>query len=66
MNILIIGDIVGKPGMEAIKKHISNLKEKYNIDFTVVNGENSADGMGITKNILKDLYALRCRCSYNG
>lgn len=58
MNILIIGDIVGKPGMEAFKKHISNLKEKYNIDFTVVNGENSADGMGITKNILRDLYAL--------
>ena len=58
MNILIIGDIVGKPGMEAVKRHISDLKERYNIDFTVANGENSADGMGITKNILKDLYTL--------
>ena len=58
MNFLVVGDIVGKTGMEAIKKYFSKLKEQYNIDFTIVNGENSADGMGITKNILKDLYAL--------
>ena len=57
MNFLVIGDIVGKPGMEAVKRYISKLKEQYNIDFTVVNGENSAEGMGITKNILNDLYA---------
>ena len=62
MNFLVIGDIVGKTGMEALKKHISNLKEQHNIDFTIVNGENSADGMGITKNILKDLYALGVDC----
>lgn len=57
MNFLIIGDIVGKVGVEAVKKNISKLKEKYNIDFTIANGENSADGMGITKNIVNDLYA---------
>ena len=57
MNFLIIGDIVGKVGIEAVKKNISKLKEKYNIDFTIANGENSADGMGITKNIVNDLYA---------
>jgi len=58
MNFLVIGDIVGTPGMEALKKYISKLKEQYQIDFTIVNGENSADGMGITHKILKDLYAL--------
>lgn len=57
MNILVIGDIVGKIGLEAFKKNISSLKNKYNIDFTIVNAENSADGRGITKNILDDLYA---------
>ncbi len=49
MNILIVGDIVGKSGQDAAKKLIPRLKEEYKIDFTVVNGENSADGMGITK-----------------
>lgn len=57
MNFLIIGDIIGKVGVEAVKRNISKLKEKYDIDFTIANGENSADGMGITKNIANDLYA---------
>lgn len=56
MNILVIGDVVGKPGVEAVKKYLPKLKNQYEIDFTIVNGENSADGMGITKNILNDLY----------
>ena len=58
MNILIIGDIVGNPGIEAVRKNISNLKKEYNIDFTIANGENSADGMGITHKILKDLFSF--------
>lgn len=57
MNILVVGDLIGKVGVEMFAKNISSLKEKYSIDFTVVNGENSADGMGITKNILTELYA---------
>lgn len=58
MNILVIGDVVGKVGVEAVKKNIAALKEKYNIDFTIVNGENSADGMGITKKIADTLYEV--------
>ena len=58
MNVLVIGDVVGKIGVDAVKKNLPDLKKKYNIDFTIVNGENSADGMGITKNILTDLYKL--------
>ena len=57
MNFLIIGDIVGTPGMEAVRRNISKLKEQFNIDFTIANGENSADGMGITKKLLNDMYA---------
>lgn len=57
MNFLVIGDLIGKVGVEAFKKNISNLKNKYDIDFVIVNAENSADGRGITKNILDDLYA---------
>jgi len=57
MNVLVIGDLVGKIGVEALKKNLSNLKKKYQIDLTIVNSENSADGRGITRNILDDLYA---------
>lgn len=57
MNILAVGDIVGKVGLEAFKKNISNLKKENNIDLTIVNAENSAEGRGITKSILDDLYA---------
>lgn len=55
MNILIIGDVVGKIGVDMVKKYLPKLKQQYNIDFSVVNGENSADGMGITKAIFHDL-----------
>ena len=62
MNILLIGDIVGKPGIEAVKNQLSSLKTKYQIDFTIANGENAADGMGITKNILYELYQYGVDC----
>lgn len=58
MNILVIGDIVGQPGIDAVRQYISKIKEQYSIDFTIANGENSADGMGITHKILKDLYSF--------
>lgn len=51
MNILAIGDIVGEIGVKKIVKELPKLKEKYNIDFCIINGENSAGGMGITKKI---------------
>ena len=49
MNILAIGDIVGEIGVKKIVKELPKLKEKYNIDFCIIKGENSAGGMGITK-----------------
>ena len=40
MNILFIGDIVGKIGRKALKENLSFIKNKYDIDFTIANGEN--------------------------
>ena len=51
MNILAIGDIVGETGVKKAIKELPKLKEKYDIDFCVINGENSAGGMGINKKI---------------
>ena len=48
MKILAVGDIVGSAGINELKLRLKEIKEKENIDFTIVNGENSAEGMGIT------------------
>ena len=55
MRILTIGDLVGEVGVKKVKELLRNIKEKENIDFVIANGENSADGMGITEKIFKDL-----------
>jgi metallophosphoesterase (TIGR00282 family) len=51
MNILFIGDIVGKPGRELIRKGLAALVEHHQVDLTVANAENAAAGFGITKDI---------------
>ncbi|HYE83926.1 MAG TPA: TIGR00282 family metallophosphoesterase [Clostridia bacterium] len=55
MNILFIGDVVGRPGRNYLEKNLTRLIKEYNIDFTVVNGENSAGGVGITKSTYDEL-----------
>src|ERR1051326_8606025 len=48
MNILFIGDVVGKPGRRAVATLVPRLREERNIDFVIANGENSAHGAGLT------------------
>ena len=55
MKILAVGDIVGSAGINELKQQLKGIKEKENIDFTIVNGENSAEGMGITENNFNDI-----------
>jgi len=56
MNILMLGDVVGNKGCEFLKSHLPAMKKLYNIGFVVANGENSADGNGVSHNSLNDLY----------
>lgn len=58
MRILFLGDCVGKKGREVIRDLLSSLKKEYSIDFTIVNGENSAHGKGITKKIYNEFLSL--------
>lgn len=53
IRLLVIGDVVGSPGRAMLQKHINRLREQYSIDATIVNGENSADGKGITPRIME-------------
>src|SRR6266576_2868051 len=55
LTILFLGDIVGEPGRTAVIERLPELKEKYTLDFVVVNGENAAAGRGITGKITIDL-----------
>lgn len=56
MNILFIGDIVGKPGREAIQKLLERVISDYRVEFIIANGENAAGGMGITPAIAKEIF----------
>ena len=58
MKILAVGDIVGEAGLKKLREVLPKLKNEEEIDFIVINGENAAEGMGITINIFKELLAL--------
>ena len=58
LKLLFLGDIVGEPGRRAVIETVPRLREQRGIDFVVVNGENAANGRGITPKITIDL--LRC------
>ncbi len=55
MKILIIGDVVGRPGRKAVKLLAPILREKFNFDFFIANAENAAGGSGITIKTAKEL-----------
>ena len=48
MKILFIADVVGVPGRQAVEERLASLKEELGADFCILNGENLADGVGIT------------------
>ncbi len=62
MNILFVGDIVGKVGRKALKKNLSFVRKKYNIDFVIVNAENITNGRGMNQNHYKFLKDLGVNC----
>lgn len=62
MNILAVGDIVGNSGVNKLKSELKGIKAKYNIDFCIVNGENAAEGMGITKKNFDDIILAGADC----
>ena len=56
MKVLFLGDVVGRSGREALNKHLNQIIIEKNVDFTIVNGENSAGGFGITEKICNEFY----------
>jgi 2',3'-cyclic-nucleotide 2'-phosphodiesterase len=57
IKILAVGDIIGKPGREAVAKFLPEIKSRENIDLCIANGENSAGGNGITPPVAEGLFS---------
>jgi 2',3'-cyclic-nucleotide 2'-phosphodiesterase len=55
MRLLFIGDVVGRSGRMVVNAQLPTLREKWRLDFIVVNGENAAGGFGITEAICQEL-----------
>ena len=57
MHILLIGDVVGNSGCCFLQERLPQLKRTHHVDLTIVNGENSAEGNGITKHSMEQLFS---------
>ena len=58
MKILCLGDVVGKPGRQALALFLRKVQEAHDVDLTVANGENAAGGFGVTPDTAADLLRL--------
>ncbi len=55
MLVLIIGDIIGRPGRQAIQKLLPDLRQQYGLELVIANAENAAGGLGLTSTTAKEL-----------
>jgi metallophosphoesterase (TIGR00282 family) len=56
-RLLFIGDIVGKPGRELLRRGLAGLVAHHRLDFVIANGENAAAGFGITPDLAEELFS---------
>src|ERR1700722_3643650 len=62
MRVLFIGDVVGRAGRVALLENLPTLRERWQLDFVVVNGENAAGGFGITETICDEFLSNGADC----
>lgn len=62
MRILLIGDIVGKPGRQIVERELPKLRGDRKIDLVIANAENAADGSGLTAKTYRQLMAAEVDC----
>jgi 2',3'-cyclic-nucleotide 2'-phosphodiesterase len=58
MNILFLGDIIGKPGRDAVAAQLPALRTRLKTDLVIANGENAAHGFGLTRAIAEEFFAM--------
>ena len=58
MNILFLGDVIGKPGRDGVAQQLPRLKQALKPDLIIANGENAAGGFGITRAIAEEFFSI--------
>jgi len=56
LRILLVGDVIGRPGRRVVKALLPQLRAEYDLDLVVANGENAAGGLGLTTATAKELF----------
>lgn len=54
IKILGVGDVMGRPGRRALQEGLKKARERHDLDFVVVNGENAAGGFGLTRKVFDE------------
>ncbi len=62
LRVLMVGDVVGKPGRDVVIRRMRDIRETYEIDFVVCNAENAAGGSGITPEIYNAIVQAGVDC----
>jgi metallophosphoesterase (TIGR00282 family) len=66
MRLLFVGDVIGRPGRQAVTAIVPRLIDRHKVDYTVVNVENSAGGFGVTPDVLSEFADLQIDCYTSG
>jgi len=62
MRLAFFGDVIGRPGRDALATHLPSLRRRLGLEFVVVNAENAASGFGITEKTAADLFEAGADC----
>ncbi|MEM9595548.1 MAG: TIGR00282 family metallophosphoesterase [Acidobacteriota bacterium] len=66
VRILFVGDVIGRPGRRVLQRWLPRLVDERRLDYVIVNVENSAGGIGVTPDVIRELDALPIDCYSSG
>lgn len=58
MKVLLIGDIIGKPGRTLLETYLPQFLQQYDLDLVIANAENAAHGFGVTPDVADELFRI--------
>lgn len=56
MRVLMVGDVIGRPGRRAVRTLVPGLRQEYSVDLVIANSENAAGGLGLTRETAEELF----------